>query len=77
VPAALSDLTLSLLGKDPAGRPPDAASVSATLRQVRDERTRPIPVPDAVPAVPPTAPIACASVTSRHIEVMTVNGTAA
>jgi hypothetical protein len=75
VPAALSDLALCLLAKEPASRPPNAASVSATLRRARDDRTQPIVITDAVPATPPTAPLACASVTSRHIEVMTVKGT--
>jgi len=75
VPAALSNLTLSLLAKEPAGRPAGATSITATLRQVRDDRTRPIVITDPVPVISPTAPLACASVTSRHIEVMTVKGT--
>ncbi|HUN38571.1 MAG TPA: protein kinase [Trebonia sp.] len=74
VPARLSDLAIALLAKKPAGRPPDAAAVAATLRDIRDELepARPAPGPRPRPrrSAPPAAPLACASVAGGHIEVM-------
>jgi hypothetical protein len=80
VPARLNDLTLSLLAKKPAGRPPDAAAVATALRAIRDELERAAPAssgPRSRPrqAATPTAPLACASVTGGHIEVMMLAGT--
>ncbi len=57
LPAALSDLTLALLAKDPAARPASAAEVSAALAAIAPARapyaahdaTVPVDVADAVP----------------------------
>jgi hypothetical protein len=80
VPARLSGLALSLLAKKPADRPPDAHAVATALRGIRDELERPGPASGSRPrgrrqAVTPTAPLACASVTGGHIEVMMLEGT--
>ena len=80
VPARLSDLTLSLLAKEPAGRPPDAQAVATALRGIRAELDRAAglasgPRPRPRRAATPAAPLACASVTGGHIEVMMASGT--
>jgi Protein kinase domain len=80
VPARLSDLTLCLLAKKPAGRPAGAAAVVTALRAIRDELERAAsptagPGPRPRPVAAPTAPLACASVTGGHIEVMMLQGT--
>ena len=80
VPARLSDLALSLLAKKPADRPPDAPAVASALRGIRDELERAArpasgPRPRPRQSATPTAPLACASVTGGHIEVMMLEGT--
>jgi hypothetical protein len=81
IPARLNDLALSLLAKKPAGRPPDAPAVAATLHAIRDELDAAAGPAvsswprDPGPAAPVTAPLACASVTGGHIEVMMLEGT--
>lgn len=70
VPAALSDLVLALLAKEPENRPPNAAAVVGALTQIRDSghqaHSRKVPTP-------PGRLLACTSSTAGTIDIHAVN----
>jgi hypothetical protein len=65
VPAALNDLTLALLAKNPEDRPASAAQVGDALREIRREL-------GGTGAA--TAPVACSSRELGHLELFVLNG---
>ena len=67
---ALGDLTLSLLAKDPADRPPTARAVLETLTRVRAARQRPA---DGVIAARHAGTVACVSRMAGQLDIFLID----